>query len=132
MLTLNTNSPFYDEDQWGQFIDIENHHLFPKQIIQYITTIKTETTTMKTETTIMKTETTTTTILPLKSILKKPIETQINVPKQLKQSKQIKINEIKPEEEEKKDDNRFQEFIERQLYVGWLICVLTFGLYLLP
>lgn len=117
MLTLNPS--FFEEDQWGQFIDIEKHQLFPKQIIQYVTTIKTETTTV----------TTTTTSPPLKSILKKPIETQIRLQNQ--NQNQNQKNSIE-EEEEKETDNRFQEFIERQLYLGWLICVLTFGFCLIP
>jgi hypothetical protein len=110
MLTLN--SSFFEEDQWGQFIDIENHQLFPKQIIHYVP--------------FEKTTVTTTTTPPLKSILKKPIEIQTKV----KNQDQNQKTSIKEEYNEK--DHRFQEFIERQLYVGWLICALTFGFCLLP
>jgi hypothetical protein len=120
MLTLNPS--FFEEDQWGQFIDIEKHQLFPKQIIQYATTVKTDATTVKTDATSVKTTTTTP---PLKSILKKPIEIQLSVQNQNQ-------NSIKEEENEKGKDYRFQEFIERQLYVGWLICALTFGFCLIP
>ena len=117
---LNTtllNPTFFEDDQWGQFIDIENHQLFPKQIIHYVTTIKTESTTVKT-----------TPSQPLKSILKKPIETQPKVQNQNQNQNQNQKTLIKDEE----NDYRFQEFVERQLYVGWLICVLTFGFCLLP
>jgi len=115
MLTLN--SSFFEEDQWGQFIDIEKHHLFPKQIINYVT--------VETSTTKIVTTKIVTTTPPLKSILKKPIKTQSNVKNQEK--KQFQINLIKEEE-----DYRFQKFIERQLYMGWLICALTFGFCLIP
>lgn len=116
MLTLNTT--FYDDDQWGQFIDIESQQLFPKQIIYYESIIKTET----------KTITTLTTTPPLKSILKKPIQIQTKVPNE-SQPKQIQIKNPQPIEE---NNNHFNEFVERQLYIGWAICVLTFGFYLIP
>jgi hypothetical protein len=112
MLTLNKS--FFEEDQWGQFIDIEKHQLFPKQIIHYVTIEKTTVTTVKTVTTTP----------PLKSILKKPIELQTRDQKQK--------NSIKEEENEEENDYRFQEFVKRQLYVGWLICALTFGFCLIP
>jgi hypothetical protein len=114
MLTLNKS--FFEEDQWGQFIDIEMQQLFPKQIIHYVTVERKTTTTV----------TTTTTSPPLKSILKKPIEIQTSVQNQEKNQNKKII------EEEEEKDYRFQEFIERQLYVGWLICALTFGFCLLP
>ena len=117
MLTLNKS--FFEEDQWGQFIDIEMQQLFPKQIIHYVTVERKTTTTV----------TTVTTTPPLKSILKKPIEIQTKVQNQEKNQNQNQNKKIIEEEEK---DYRFQEFIERQLYVGWLICALTFGFCLLP
>ena len=94
--------------------------MFPKQIINYVTTITIES----------KTVTTVTTTPPLKSILKKQIEIQTMVQKQ--NQKQNQKTSIKEENEEEEKDYRFQEFVKRQLYVGWLICALTFGFCLLP
>jgi hypothetical protein len=130
MLTINTitnlNSPFYDEDQWGQFIDIERQQLFPKQIIHYVTTIKTET----------KTITTVTTTPPLKSILKKnnkPENTRDERKEMQKGKKNTTTNEnYKNQKYKGYNNNQFQKFIEKQLYIGCLICILTFGFCLLP
>jgi hypothetical protein len=121
MLTVNTNSyhPFYQEAQWGQFIDIESQQLFPKQIIQYLTTEP-------------KTQPKT----PLKSILKKHISPEIypNERETTNIKKKYNPNEgqKRQPDEEDEDDTQIKKFIEDQLYIGWLICVLTFGFCLLP
>jgi hypothetical protein len=122
------NNHFYDEDQWGQFIDIERQQLFPKQIINYVTTIKTETkTTIKTET---KTTTKVTTTQPLKSILKNPNKMEI-IPNKM----EIIDEKHNPPDRHKIENdlnNQFQKFIVKQLYIGYLICILTFGFCLIP
>jgi hypothetical protein len=138
MLTLNTNSShtFYEEDQWGQFIDIECQELFPKQIIQYITKTTTTTTKTTTKTTTTTTKTTTTTTPPLKSILKKPINInpEIYPPEKEKNQKnqKIKYNLDEGEKNETDINNQLQKFIEKQIYIGCLICILTFTFCLLP
>lgn len=142
---LNNNIQYSDSDSddsgdWGQFIDIECLYLFPKQIITKTETTIIETTNMDT-TTVTTTKTTTTTntkTVVLKSILKKPKE-PVNIDKKIneKYENDEEYNYYK-DDDEPDDYNKYdkksklQEFVERQLYVGCLICVLTVGFYFIP
>lgn len=147
-LYKNELNDFDDDGDWGQFIDIECLHLFPKQILH---TTETTTTTKKTDITttdtITKTVTTTTTTtntktFVLKSILKKPKEFD-TIPESDKKTHRNKYENDEEYNYYKDDDepdvytkydkkSRLLEFVERQLYVGCLICVLTVGFYFIP
>lgn len=133
-----------DDGDWGQFIDIECLHLFPKQIINTTETTTTKTTTIKTDAKTVTTTTTTTNTktIVLKSILKKPkeYETILEIDKKTHGNTYENDEEYnyykdddEPDDYNKYDKkSRLQEFVERQLYVGCLICVLTVGFYFIP
>ena len=118
---LNLNSPYDPSDTWGQFIDIENGFSFPEQKITVFNTKPKP-----------KPKTTQTQIL--KSILKPPSTKPFTIiiePKNKTEDANAKVKE-KGKTYNDNNNESLKKRINRQIYLGCLICILTIGLFILP
>jgi hypothetical protein len=119
---LNLNSPYDPSDTWGQFIDIENGFSFPEQKITVFNT-KPKPKTKQFQPQI------------LKSILKPPSTKPFTIiiePKNKTEDANAKANAKTKNDDNDNNNESLKKIINRQIYLGCLICILTIGLFILP
>lgn len=108
-----------DNETWGQFIDIENGFLIPEQVVtDFKTNLKPRPITIPTPIPITK---------PIPIPITKPILKQPSI-KSL-----IRLSNPKPDPKKLDSYNEaLDKIIERQIYLGCFICILTLGLFIMP
>ena len=120
-----------EEELWGQFTDIEHGYSFQEQKIVYFSKPKTKTSPKPSPKPIQIPLTKTTPILI-------PIVIPIVIPSVLPSvfnGKTMIPYRTEPSNKNKNDDYcnpAFNKIIERQIYLGCIICILTVGLFILP
>jgi hypothetical protein len=116
-----------DEELWGQFADIEHGYSFQEQKVVYFSNPKTNTSPKPIPKPIQIPLPKTTPILipvVLPSVLPSVFNGKTMVPYR-----------TEPSYKNKNDDYcnpAFNKIIERQIYLGCIICILTVGLFILP
>jgi len=106
-------SPFENENEnemWGQFIDIENGYLIREQSVTSFTIPKPK---------------------PKPKLIEKPILKSILKPLSITPFIIIP-NPIKTKEIDSCNNEALNKMIERQIYFGCFICILTASLFIMP
>ena len=118
-----------EEELWGQFADIEHGYSFQEQKIVFFSKPKTNTSPKQSPKPIPKPiqiPLTKTTPILIPSVLPSVFNGKTMIPYRTEPSYKNK---------NKNDDYcnpAFNKIIERQIYLGCIICILTVGLFILP
>ncbi len=101
-----------DDESWGQFIDIENGYIIPEQLVTQFKTQRPFKNPILVQKSILKPSSTKPFIItPSQRPIPKPIP---------KKTKDLDYNDA------------LDKIIERQIYLGCFICILTLGIFILP
>ena len=108
-----------DEELWGQFADIEHGYSFQEQKVVYFSKPKTNTSPKHIQIPLTKTT---------------PILIPVTLPSVFNCKTMVPYR-TEPSYKNKNDDScndALNKIIERQIYLGCVICLLTVGLFILP